>query len=220
MDFLRAAAFFTPEATPPAPDPDILDPSLWEIAGYRNTRVTITRPGVPLLLTQTGLAATQVGMKLIGVSQTDVYVRAVITITGWDSADGDTFCAGPACRLTGTNGVQDWSGYSLIQRMQSATSRRARPRKYTAGTAASFGTETTGLPASWVDGSTKIEMELEADGTSIITRARVLGAPTWAHQDLTASDSGITAAGGLGIFCNELEVGMAVNVYEFGWTAL
>ena len=197
---------------------DPLDISLWQISGYRNDRVTMTRPGGtgPLILSHDGVSAdaAAVGLTLIGTSYTDCLVRAEILIKGWNTS-ADTMCGGPACRLVGTNGAAaNWEGYGVVSRTFSASSRRVSARKWVSGAISLVGTETTGLPSAWADGTTHLLMEIEVDGDQITARAKRVGEASWEHE-ATTTDTALSAGGLVGVFCQTLKAGMSVELHAF-----
>jgi hypothetical protein len=201
---------------------DPLDITLWQLSGWRTGRVTLTRPVVPgpLILAHDGVSAVanMTGATLIGTNFSDGLIYTEQVITGWNVATyGDTVVGGASGRLTGTPLTADWNALMTAQRLQAAGSERAAGRKYVAGVSNNVTgvTEQATLPSTWVDGSTHIVTELEMAGNTLTFRAKILGAGSWAFDQTTTTDTSVTAAGLAGVFFTELELGMAVNIYDF-----
>jgi hypothetical protein len=200
---------------------DPLELGLWTKVGLHTGRVIMSRPVVPgpIILAHDGvsLVASTVGLGLIRSRLTDCLVRAEILITGWNFGTfGDSSIGGAAGRMSGTlGGASNWSGYFGAVRQFNGTTRRYQPRRVVAGTPNNFGTETTGLPSTWVDGTTHILTETEMAGTSIITRAKIVGAGSWAHDDAAATDANVTGPGMVGILCHQLHPSMTISLYSF-----
>lgn len=215
-----AASLFLTKST-------LLDLSLWQISGLDTTNVTLTQPGgvgTPIILAHNDSSAfaAETGATLIGSNYTNVLVRAELLFQNWNTVVTDEAVGGPAVRINGTNGVSDWDAYFAAVRKFSSTSRRVRPRKYVAGTVSNVGVETSSLPSTWTNSTTPVEMETEINGTTLTTRARLLGEVSWAHEDVVV-DTDISASGMVGIFCQRIQDNgspMTININSFEVTPL
>jgi hypothetical protein len=82
------------------------------------------------------------------------------------------------------------------------------------------GTETSGLPATWQDNTTHIITEIEATGTTITTRAKIVGAGTWAHEQIVTGDTDIAGPGHVGLQYQNLIAGMSIEIHAFTYVPL
>lgn len=189
----------------------------WEKVGT-NTLTTLTKVGDDLVLAHASGTPTQFGMTLVGVSQANVRIRGHFTTTGW--ADGvDAYRAGPGLRLSGTLAVNDWNGYTYIQRRIAGNTFRKSPRKYVAGTVTNVGTETTGLSsASWLGMGVKFLSEV--NGTSVSHKMWLDSVNEPASFDTTYTDTDVTGAGKIGIWVHGFTTGQQVALHSFTWEAL